>query len=426
MKTTGRGTVDGWLAEYLPSLLRLGTALTGDPGMATDLVGAAVSKVKGRVSRISEPDFPEAQLRAAVIQAFVSGRRRKPRARILTPEQHADSFPAELEELGNRSRACLVLRYLEQLTQAEIAAILDRPVTAVAADLRDGLAMLDVHPGASNAEQGASPRRRSEDDVRAGFAELASRAPDAQAVLGDLDDIASRSAERTRRRLVLITLASASLVLVALVPLVVLPRLPGPTRTAGEWSLIHQVAPPAGWTLLDHTVAPQFESTTLRPDNADAEQGDQCEVRAYVPGGLELATLGAQREPVRVNGHRAFFGDSGEDLDPFLAWNYARNAWATVRCPLDHQLDRVTLMRLARAVSFRRNDLALPFKLLSVPDGYRIDSATEGLAVPSAQVILAMTELRVGEANMAVAFAPLGTPQDSGSSRVMRINGRPA
>ncbi len=371
-----------WLRDELPPLMRLATVLTGDPGRASSLVAQALAREKrGR------DDFPEARLRQLVVRRYlVSG----------------DGAPQD-----RLAHACLALRHFAGLTLAETATVVDRPVSQVAAEPSTD----ELHP----------------QHLRAALNRLADAAPDPTTVLAELDLAARQMGARRRRRRALVVLAAVVVALLVLVPVVVLPRLPGGTRTAGVWSLVHQVKPPTGWTLVDHSISPTVESTTLRPDAGAGGQTGNCEIQVYVPGGLVLDTLPQPREAVRVHGHQAFFG-AGDGLDwgPLLAFRYASDAWTLVQCPQDARLDKVKLMSLATAVTFRSSALALPFKLSTVPAGYRVESATQGLSPVSAELILAMTEIRVGDADMAVSYTPLDRPSNDGATRHLQINGRRA
>ncbi|MET0693924.1 MAG: hypothetical protein ABWY56_08330 [Propionibacteriaceae bacterium] len=382
--TAGTGQSGRWLLDYLPALLRLATVLTGDPGAATRLVSSAL--VREASSPTGGTEFAEPRLRALVINRFLSGDRHLARDRL--------------------GRACLALRHLEGLTLAETATVVDRPVGVVAALAHDELDPMEL--------------RRS-------LTRLADAAPEPQTVLDALG-WATRDLERARRRRArVLVLAAAVAAVLILVPTVVLPRLPGDTRTAGEWRLVHRVTAPAGWVVLDHTVSPTYEATDLRPTTGRTDASSWCRVQVFVPGGLDPETVPSPHDPVRVRGHRAFFSAGDEvSFGPVLAWSYAANAWATVSCSQADELDRTKLMLLAHAVRFRQADVSLPFRLSSVPSGYRIDSATQGLVPVSAEVILAMTENRPGDANMALTFTPLDPPADDGATQSVRINGREA
>jgi RNA polymerase sigma-70 factor (sigma-E family) len=138
-------TFDDWARARLPALVRFAVALTGDRGLAEDVVQEVLIRAYGRWSRIASLDQPEAYLRRMVTNEYLSWRRRWAR---ITPhadvtavaevggdedrdhaEAHADraALAAELARLPKRQRAVLVLRYYEHLTDAEIADVLGCP-----------------------------------------------------------------------------------------------------------------------------------------------------------------------------------------------------------------------------------------------------------------------------------------------------------
>lgn len=378
----GARTEWNWLRDLLPPLLRLATVLTGEPALAQSLVAASLAR-----ERAGQDEFPETRLRQLVVRRYLASGAGTARDRL--------------------AHACLVLRHYEGLTLAETATVVDRPVSQVAGDLSSD----ELHP----------------QQLRESLLRLADTAPGPASVLEALDGAARRTTTRRRRRLGLAVLAAAVVALLVLVPVVLLPRLPGQTRSAGDWSLVHQVRPPAGWSVVEHSISRTVESTTVRPDAGAGAAAGVCEIQVYVPGGLDLSTLPAQRDPARVHGHQAFFSNGdGLDFGPLLAFRYATDAWSLVQCPRDAQLDRTKLVSLASAVRFRTSSIELPFRLASVPPGYRVESATQGTSPTSAELILAMTEIRVGDANMAITYAPLDHPTADGEVRKMEVNGRPA
>jgi RNA polymerase sigma-70 factor (sigma-E family) len=136
-------TFDEWARARLPVLVRFAVALTGDRGLAEDVVQEVLIRAYGRWSRITGLDQPEAYLRRMVTNEYLSWRRRWAR---ITPHadvtgiveavpapDHADaqadrsSLALELARLPKRQRAVLVLRYYERLTDAEIADTLGCP-----------------------------------------------------------------------------------------------------------------------------------------------------------------------------------------------------------------------------------------------------------------------------------------------------------
>ncbi len=119
----------------LPGLLRYGYALTGSPHDAADLVQTALEKAGARWSKIIRQDTdPLAYVRRSMANAHVSRWRRR-RREVLVDElpDRGVSVPDRLDgeplwqalaDLPPRQRAVVVLRYYEDLSEAEIAAAL--------------------------------------------------------------------------------------------------------------------------------------------------------------------------------------------------------------------------------------------------------------------------------------------------------------
>ncbi|WP_420810593.1 SigE family RNA polymerase sigma factor [Jiangella asiatica] len=119
----------------LPGLLRYGHALTGSPHDAADLVQTALEKVGSRWTKVMrQGSDPLAYVRRSMANAHVSRWRRRRREvlvddvpdRGVAPADRMDGEPLwqALAQLPPRQRAVLVLRYYEDLSEAEIAAAL--------------------------------------------------------------------------------------------------------------------------------------------------------------------------------------------------------------------------------------------------------------------------------------------------------------
>ena len=120
-----------WVAARLPGLLRLGHLLTGDPGDAEDLVQSALVRTYRAWPRVQEPD---AFVRRVLVNARNSWwARRRPVEQLLVDVavredadriEQRDTMWRALATLPRRQRAVLVLRYYEDLSEAEIADVL--------------------------------------------------------------------------------------------------------------------------------------------------------------------------------------------------------------------------------------------------------------------------------------------------------------
>jgi RNA polymerase sigma factor (sigma-70 family) len=107
--------------------------LTGDPTTATDLVQDALTRVFGRGRIGQDIDQLEAYVRRAMLNQYVDSRRRLKRwhatRHLLIDLPHydddqlvvADEVRRELATLSPKQRACVVLRYYEDLSVVEIA-----------------------------------------------------------------------------------------------------------------------------------------------------------------------------------------------------------------------------------------------------------------------------------------------------------------
>jgi RNA polymerase sigma-70 factor (sigma-E family) len=154
-------TFEEWARARLPALVRFAAALTGDRGLAEDVVQEVLIRAYGRWSRIADLDAPEAYLRRMVTNEYLSWRRRWARVSP-TPDaglsgsvtDHAEAYAeqdairTELARLPRRQRAVLVLRYYEHLTDAEIADVLGCPSGTVRSLASRALAALRVDAGA--------------------------------------------------------------------------------------------------------------------------------------------------------------------------------------------------------------------------------------------------------------------------------------
>jgi RNA polymerase sigma-70 factor (sigma-E family) len=115
-------------------LLRTAYLLTGDPGLAEDLLQTALEKAYRQWSRIHRKDIPEAYVRRIMVNAATDSWRRQRRtsevqldeARLLwVIDAELEGVPARamlmdcVRQLSAGQRAVLVLRYFEDLTEAE-------------------------------------------------------------------------------------------------------------------------------------------------------------------------------------------------------------------------------------------------------------------------------------------------------------------
>ncbi len=149
-----RDGFDEFLARSLPGLLRFGHVLTGSPAEAEDLVQEALARCLRRWRRVSVSD-PVAYVRRTMINTHVT-RWRRWEARVslgpvpeipaddvsLLRREEWDPLRRALASLPARQRAVLVLRYLEDLPDPAIAALLGCRPGTVRSQAARGLAAL--------------------------------------------------------------------------------------------------------------------------------------------------------------------------------------------------------------------------------------------------------------------------------------------
>jgi RNA polymerase sigma-70 factor (ECF subfamily) len=139
------------------ALVRYATLLTGDARSAEDLVQDALVRCFSRGSALRDVGAAETYVRRAVLTIFLDGYRRRVRwdgLRHLVarpeetsgPEQSAPDrldVHAALATLRPRLRACVVLRFYDDLTVPEIARRLDLSDGTVKRYLFDAAAQLE-------------------------------------------------------------------------------------------------------------------------------------------------------------------------------------------------------------------------------------------------------------------------------------------
>lgn len=142
-----------FVVQWSPALLRVAFLLTGDRGLAEDLLQTALLKTSRRWSRIADQQAAYPYVRRVLVTTSASWRRRRRVGEVLTdrlPERSTggEAVPgravAALEALPSRMRAVIVLRYYEDLSEADTAAALGCSVGSVKSQASRGLARLRV------------------------------------------------------------------------------------------------------------------------------------------------------------------------------------------------------------------------------------------------------------------------------------------
>jgi RNA polymerase sigma-70 factor (sigma-E family) len=149
--TADREAFDAFARARTPALLRFAHVLTGDPDKAADLVQDALEKTVAAWPRVVRKDDPEGYVRRAIVHRNVSVWRRLRREQLTAdvPEKsyvpsdpHDAALWATLAELPPRMRAVVVLRFYEDLGEAQTAAVLGCSVGTVKSTTSRALARL--------------------------------------------------------------------------------------------------------------------------------------------------------------------------------------------------------------------------------------------------------------------------------------------
>jgi RNA polymerase sigma-70 factor (sigma-E family) len=144
-----------FVAARSASLLRTAYLLTGDRGLAEDAVQSMFGRVYLRWSKIRAREAVDAYCRTALVREVSSWRRTRQVRHVLTAEvperiHPTDSAPSAPDDalrraliaLPPRQRAVVVLRYYDDMSEAEIAAALDVSRGTVKQHTHRGLATL--------------------------------------------------------------------------------------------------------------------------------------------------------------------------------------------------------------------------------------------------------------------------------------------
>lgn len=157
-------TFDDFVRARGGALFRYGFVLTGNADDAADLVQEALLRLGDAWQRVARKDDPEGYVRTIMARQHVSWWRRRRREHLVaqTPDSAArqdtrldedDGLWAELGELPPKQRAVLVLRYYEDLPDAEIARILGVSAGTVRSQASRALGKLRVQRTASLMEE---------------------------------------------------------------------------------------------------------------------------------------------------------------------------------------------------------------------------------------------------------------------------------
>ena len=162
----GTETFDRFVAVRSRALLRTAYLLTRDHAHAEDLVQTALAKAWFHWSRIRE-DNPEPYVRRILVTTYASWWRRRwngeiptedlPDAPTPSGEDGLDLWDA-IGRLPRRQRAVVVLRFYEDLTEAETARLMGSSTGTVKSQTAKALAKLRLDPAIATPADLETPR----------------------------------------------------------------------------------------------------------------------------------------------------------------------------------------------------------------------------------------------------------------------------
>lgn len=161
-------TFDEYVAERGQGLLRLAYVLTADAYLAQDLVQTALVDAYRHWHRVAAAEHPDAYVRRILVNAHLSGRRRRSsteRPTVVADSGRPGPDPADgvaardqtrrlLAGLAPRARTVLVLRYYADLEDAAVADLMGITASGVRATASRALAALRGDASLATTEEG--------------------------------------------------------------------------------------------------------------------------------------------------------------------------------------------------------------------------------------------------------------------------------
>ena len=368
-------------ADELADLLRWCAALSTD---SADLAGEVMVAAGQRWSALV--DSP-ADLRELTVRTFL----KTTQAPRLAVREGIDRVPEELralvvayDQLPKLQRAVLMLSYLEDITNTEIAGLVDRTSARVRLELDRGLAAIGGDPYS----------------VRAAL-DITSWYPPAPAEVTRAFQRRARTRARRRRRIGLAGVAVGTLAAV-LLSISVVHRPYIEPRQAGVWAFSHTVRALPGWSVQSRTVEQHWETTTLR---ADSPESGRCSVAVGASGARWVRRLPRHPTTVRVGTSSALYADriwrSGGGA--MLWWEYSNDALVIIECG-DIAAPRQMLPKLARRVVLSGEPVLLPYRVRSVPSRYQVSSITKGMMSNSTVAYLTRNDYPEGLLQISIRY----------------------
>lgn len=150
-------TFDEYVRDCQTALLRYAMVLTGDAGLAEDVVQEVLVRLNGRWAGTGNQPTTTAYVKRMIVNEYLTWRRKwgrqVPFADVRptqTTADHADQITQrhalvdELARLAPRQRAAIVLRYYEHRSDAQIAAAMGCSAAAVRGYVSKGLLRMRV------------------------------------------------------------------------------------------------------------------------------------------------------------------------------------------------------------------------------------------------------------------------------------------
>lgn len=184
MKPTDEAEFRTFMAARWPILVRTAHLLTGDRHLAEDLAQTALEKAAVHWHRVRAADDPDAYVRRVLVNAHLARFRRRRVAEVFSPDipeppAHGDGGSGNgtdaaarvaardevltaLLALPRKQRAVVVMRYWEDLTESQTAALMGCTVGTVRSQAHRALQKLRVSPLlAESAAERVAPLGRS-------------------------------------------------------------------------------------------------------------------------------------------------------------------------------------------------------------------------------------------------------------------------
>ena len=115
----GGGSLADLYVAHAPDGIRLAFLLTGDRALAEDLVQDAFARLVGRLRRLRDPSAFDAYLRRTIVNLATSHCRRRRVERV-----YVERCTRPCSGCPSDQRAAIVLRFYEDLSDSQTAAIL--------------------------------------------------------------------------------------------------------------------------------------------------------------------------------------------------------------------------------------------------------------------------------------------------------------